>query len=462
MTTSAWARDGPVPTNDGQRRSAGGLSTGALLLLPTLNEEAGLEVTLAELETVRGRGDESSFDLLVVDGRSTDGTVAVARRHDAEVLFQHGRGKGQAVREALAWAQARGYARVGVIDADGTYPCDRLPAMFRLLDRGHDVVLGVRRPNRPAHATARDLVHRIGNSLLNLSAARLGRGPILDVCSGFWGLRVDALASLGLRSDGFEIESELIVKAFRRRLRVAQILVEYRTRVGRAKLHAVRDGARILLSIIRHSVASPRTGRTEAPARRAGSPALAPIGPTGRDLERLLLAVGAPGVLLVSPLSRLREATALASELAPCASGIAIVPAVAPGAVETRTAAPSAPRGTSPPGSLIVRLPELLAAGASSGPVLLEVPRVGRQLWLGTPPPASESSAAPRSAPLRRPGTLSILAASLDTSGNRRLLAMLAVNLPPAGRGAGRPAPAEPRPVPAIPVDRGFHVGQRG
>jgi dolichol-phosphate mannosyltransferase len=228
-----------------------------------LNEEAGLAKTLAELARVTTFREGRIPEILVVDGRSTDRTLEIARQYRCTILTQRGRGKGAAIREGLGWAQARGFGLVGVLDADATYPSERLPALFRLLELGADVVVGLRRPDQLAHRTARDLVHRIGNGWLNLCAGLFSRGPVLDVCSGFWGLRTAIVPRLALESNGFEIESELFVKSFRLGLRVVQIPVTYRERTGIAKLQASRDGARIFLSIIRQSHRASGFGRVQ-------------------------------------------------------------------------------------------------------------------------------------------------------------------------------------------------------
>ncbi|MCI4322363.1 MAG: glycosyltransferase family 2 protein, partial [Thermoplasmata archaeon] len=155
-----------------------------LIVLPTLNEEHGLRATLEELAGVRGFPESVPPEVLVVDGHSTDSTPAVAARFRCRLLPQTGRGKGAAVRDGLEWAVANGFGAVAVLDADGTYPGDQLPAMFRLLERGADIVAGVRRPTERSDSTPRNLVHRVGNGALNTWAALLSRGPILDVCTG--------------------------------------------------------------------------------------------------------------------------------------------------------------------------------------------------------------------------------------------------------------------------------------
>ncbi|MCI4321176.1 MAG: hypothetical protein L3K05_02580, partial [Thermoplasmata archaeon] len=144
---------------------------------------------------------------------------------------------------------------------------------------------------------------------LNYVAAQLSHSPILDICSGLWGLRTDAIADLSLESTGFEIEAEVFLKAFRTGLRVSQVPISYRNRIGEAKLHAFRDGARILLGIVRHSgVARIR----HDPLRdQRGSTSSTQL----RDLQAICLATNAHDLVVFSPLNRVGEANGLADRL---------------------------------------------------------------------------------------------------------------------------------------------------
>jgi dolichol-phosphate mannosyltransferase len=291
-----------------------------LILLPTLNEEEGIRATLEEFRVAARFPEGETPPILVIDGRSTDRTVEIAREYGCEVLQQTGRGKGSAVRDGLAWATDHGFGSIGILDADATYPAHRLPALFRLLDDGFDLVIGVRRPDHPAPSTPRNLVHRVGNGLLGFCAAEFSHGPILDVCSGFWGLKTEWIPSLQLESTGFEIESEIFVKSFRRGLRVCQIPISYRKRLGTAKLHAIRDGARIFLSILRYSgrALDPQSGPTPAMGatgrrRRAGSSHVSRL--TVPSLAAILLTLQPQLVVVASTPMRRREAAGLARNL---------------------------------------------------------------------------------------------------------------------------------------------------
>jgi dolichol-phosphate hexosyltransferase len=466
---------------DAGREASGAPRPAALLpliILPTLNEQAGLAKTLAELVRVTSFPEGRLPHLLVVDGHSTDHTLDIARQYPCTILTQHGRGKGAAIREGLSWARAHGFGFVGVLDADATYPSERLPALFRLLDLGADVVVGLRRPDYKSDRTARDLVHRVGNGGLNLCAALFSRGPVLDVCSGFWGLRTSILPRLGLVSDGFEIESELFVKSFRMGLHVVQIPVTYRERTGVAKLQAGRDGARILMSIIRQSHAAARL------ARALPLPA-APPKPQTRNLSALILALALTldpaRVRITSSASRRSDATAIAKRLSDSWIGVDMITdgttrIFPPGPHDGPPPEDGDPRGDRSTPLEVALLDDAPHSGRFSPAAFVALPSSRHYVGLGvrgiSPPPASspvEARPAPRH-PYRverPPGVIRILSVTLDSSGVQKTIALLAANFSATGIEVHGPRDRSALPVASLggggpdPVHPGLHVGQR-
>ncbi|MCI4365235.1 MAG: glycosyltransferase family 2 protein [Thermoplasmata archaeon] len=226
----------------------------AVVILPTLNEEEGLAHTLARLPKGLLAGPERRVETMVIDGGSTDHTLDVAREWGVPILRQQGRGKGSAVVETIVWVHSQGIPYAVVLDADATYPPDRVPDALDLLERNADLVVGVRRPVSGPAISGRELVHRLGNIGLSYTASLLSRWTIFDLCSGFWGVSTERFVSLGIEPSHFAIEAEMVLKSVRQGLRVVQIPVEYRERVGTAKLRAMRDGSRILLTIMKHGL----------------------------------------------------------------------------------------------------------------------------------------------------------------------------------------------------------------
>jgi hypothetical protein len=311
------------------------------VVIPTLNEEEGLRQTVGDLPFGELRALGFDATVVVVDGHSTDSTAAVARSLGTEFFVQRAKGKGAAVREGIAWATARGIPYVIVMDADYTYPGSALPWMATLLDAGSELVIGVRRPDRHALSDLRGLVHRAGNAVLNFLAGYFAGGTILDVCSGLWGIRTAAWEKMPLESDGFDIEAELFVKAFRRGLAVSQVPVVYRDRVGVAKLHAFQDGTRILLSVLRYSHP---TSAEKGP--ESGAPSVVPgalPAPTMRDLQSVLFALNSRRVFVSGPAGGSAAVTELTQRLTDSNPGMSV--AALPANTIDQSAPPGVPTG---------------------------------------------------------------------------------------------------------------------
>jgi hypothetical protein len=300
----------------------------AAVILPTLNEEKGLARTLAQIPLAQMNFPGRRVEVIVIDGGSTDGTQEVARGAGVPVLRQTTKGKGAAVVEAIEWVRSLGVEYAVVLDADATYPPDRILPTLDLLRGGADLVIGVRRPVWGAPRNSVELVHRFGNVLFSYTASLLARRTILDLCSGFWGVSTERFAELDLGEHRFAIEGELVLKSIRRGFRVQQIPVEYRDRLGVAKLHALRDGGHILLTILQHA----RPGRSSA----AGDfPALS----WGRAVLAICLAAGSSSAVLTCDPAEAAEAQrvvrSLRRSLPETQVDVAFKPVVTPAPVTT-------------------------------------------------------------------------------------------------------------------------------
>ena len=95
-----------------------------MVLIPTLNEEEGIAPTIAEIsDSIFGQ------HIIVVDGHSRDRTVEIARTLGAEVIFQDGEGKGDALSTAMKFVTTD-IKYAAITDADFTYPAKSIPEMI--------------------------------------------------------------------------------------------------------------------------------------------------------------------------------------------------------------------------------------------------------------------------------------------------------------------------------------------
>ncbi len=214
------------------------------VVIAALNEEEGIGITIAEL-----LDSLPNTSVLVVDGKSTDRTVDIARNLGAQVAYQNGKGKGDAVAKALEYLNPL-TDFVVLTDADFTYPGYRVPEMIRILQENPNVgmVCGNRFNNHLDKQALRDVFH-FGNRIIGFTHNALNGVPMHDPLTGLRVIRAPILRGWKVKSKGFDIEVELNHRVERLGFDVEEIDVAYRERLGEKKLK-VRHGAQIFKRIM--------------------------------------------------------------------------------------------------------------------------------------------------------------------------------------------------------------------
>ena len=190
--------------------------------------------------------------VIVVDDGSTDGTAAAAAAAGAEVVpHAVNSGKGVAIRTGLSALARDGVARVLTLDADGQHLPHQIPALLAASDAAPDAfVVGVRK--KAGHQIRR--INKFGNWFADRALRTIARRALPDTQSGF---RIYPVATtLGLRTvgDRFDFETEILLRAARRGLRVVGVPVEvHYPPVGERVSHyrAGRDTVRIIRTVVR-------------------------------------------------------------------------------------------------------------------------------------------------------------------------------------------------------------------
>ena len=223
------------------------------LIIPALNEELALATVLDELPRAM------FAQVIVVDNGSTDGTAALARARGARVVSEPRRGYGRACLAGLAALD--GAADIVVfMDADASDVPAEAPALLEPILRGEaDLIIGSRRLGRAAPA-ALAWHQRWGNRLV-VGLIRLLFGFRYTDLGPFRAIRRASLAQLAMRDTNFGWTAEMQVKAVRRGLRVREVPVSYRPRLGQSKISgtvsgSLRAGIKILWTVLRLRLAS--------------------------------------------------------------------------------------------------------------------------------------------------------------------------------------------------------------
>jgi glycosyltransferase involved in cell wall biosynthesis len=212
------------------------------IVMPCLNEQ---QTVVTCVTKALGWLERSGYagEVLVVDNGSTDGSDDLARAAGARVEYENRRGYGAALRRGFALAYGD-WLIMG--DCDNTYEFSELDDLVAPLAEGYELAVGDRFAGGIA-AGAMTWSHRyIGTPAISFLIKMFCGLSIGDSQCGLRAFTRDVLDRLELRTDGMELASEMIVKAARRGVRVANVPVPYGERLGVAKLNTLRDGWRHL------------------------------------------------------------------------------------------------------------------------------------------------------------------------------------------------------------------------
>jgi dolichol-phosphate mannosyltransferase len=211
------------------------------ILIPTLNEDLTIGKIVHEFRAL------GYNHILVIDGKSTDNTVKVAREAGATVRTQSGKGKGNAIIEAFEVIEQ---PYILMLDGDGTYAPRDAEKMLTPLFLGFDQVIGDRLVNAEEGAFSR--LNLFGNHMLNLLFKVAHSRDLHDILSGYRAFTHLAVQQMNLKEKGFEIETEISVESVRNGQRVMVVPIKYSSRPGtRTKLSPFHDGIKIVSTIYR-------------------------------------------------------------------------------------------------------------------------------------------------------------------------------------------------------------------
>ena len=212
------------------------------VVIPCLNEERTVARVIEDMKAAL-----PGAEITVFDNGSSDRTAEIARASGATVIASPRRGKGNVIRHMANVIDADVYV---LLDGDDTYPAAEAPRLVqRFLETGVDMLVATRLESHDAGAFR--VFHELGNRLIARIIALLYRAPITDVLSGYRLLSNRFVRLVHLRSEGFEIETEMTLQALAKGLPILEVPIEYGRRPdgSHSKLDTVSDGLLIFKCI---------------------------------------------------------------------------------------------------------------------------------------------------------------------------------------------------------------------
>ena len=220
------------------------------VILPTLNEAKNLPLILPYLPM------DLIDEVILVDGRSTDGTVETAREimPSIKIIMEKKPGKGAAL---IAGYRASSGEIIIVMDADGSNDPREIPRFLNALMQGADFVKGSRFASGGG-TTDMPRIRRLGNAAFVHIVNFLFNSTFTDLCYGYHAFWAYSLCTLDLTDvDGFEIDTALYIRALNDKLKITEVpsFEGYRF-YGVGKLRTIPDGFRVLHTIFKEFLRS--------------------------------------------------------------------------------------------------------------------------------------------------------------------------------------------------------------
>ncbi len=224
------------------------------IVLPVYNEAPHLPAELQRI-TKAMSASEYSWELIVVDDGSTDGSADRAAGHSSTRVIRNGRNRGAGAARRIGTEAARGRVVVWS-DADLSYPNDRIPELVEALG-DDDQIVGARSCEQ---GTLKWLRAPAKRAICGLASV-LARRRIADLNSGFRAFRREpALQYMPLLPEGFSCVTTMTMAFVMNGHRVRWVPIAYAPRAGRSKFRPVADTGRLLWQLI-------RTARSHDPMR---------------------------------------------------------------------------------------------------------------------------------------------------------------------------------------------------
>lgn len=189
----------------------------ACVIIPTYNESRTIGGIVAD---IKKRG----LDVLVIDDGSTDDTGRIAQMHGARLITHiKNRGKGASLKRGFRHALREDYDAVVVIDGDGQHNPEDVSRFIKAADdTGAELIVG-NRMNDTAHMP---LLRRLTNSCMSRLISRFSGQHIPDSQCGFRLIKRNVLENIRLISFNFEIESEILLAAAKKRFKILSIPIK--------------------------------------------------------------------------------------------------------------------------------------------------------------------------------------------------------------------------------------------
>ncbi|MCS7096403.1 MAG: glycosyltransferase family 2 protein [Nitrososphaerota archaeon] len=219
------------------------------VVIPTLNEAGTIGGTIKTIKESLRR----PYEIIVVDGNSTDNTKEIVKKENCRLIVEPRRGYGTALKVGIS--HAKGDVIV-MVDGDGTYDVKDINLLLDTLSKEGAELCMASRMNS-LYDGSMDLLNFLGNRIITLVFNLLFRQNLTDTQSGFRAIRRSALDKVELKENDMAFATEMLVRFAKKGFKIIEVPTSYRPRVyGKSKLRRLRAGLEIFKVLIEGALQS--------------------------------------------------------------------------------------------------------------------------------------------------------------------------------------------------------------
>ncbi|MFB0545563.1 MAG: glycosyltransferase family 2 protein [Anaerolineae bacterium] len=220
------------------------------VVIPAYNEQDGISSIIERVLAIKSSLFEAGIEdleLIVVDDGSHDRTAEIASSYQEVRLIRHLVNQGYGAALKTGFRHARGDL-LAFLDADGTYPPEEFPRLCQAaLEQKADLVIGSRMAGMESQMP---LMRRLGNIIFAALVSFVSNHSVSDSASGMRVLRREILTRFYPLPDGLNFTPVMSTRALHENVKMVEVPIPYRERVGRSKLSILGDGTRFFSSIV--------------------------------------------------------------------------------------------------------------------------------------------------------------------------------------------------------------------
>lgn len=216
------------------------------VVIPCYNEEKTIGKCIIDAKQTC-EVNKIPYEIIVVDNNSQDESAKISKKEGAKVVSEKKQGYGHAYHKGFSSAKGE---YIFIADGDYTYDFKEIPKFYSQIEKGYEFVIGNRFTKKMESGAMPRLHKYIGNPFLSGLINILFHNNIKDTQCGARLIKKTTYEKLKLQSKGMEFASEMIIKATKQKIKIKQIKISYKTRLGESKLSSFSDGWRHLRFIL--------------------------------------------------------------------------------------------------------------------------------------------------------------------------------------------------------------------